>query len=571
MVELKPEHSPVEHIKANSNRLRGSIAEGLLDKASGAIADDDTQLTKFHGIYQQDDRRLRDERRHQKLEPYYQFMIRLRLPGGVLSPQEWLALDDLAHRHGNATLRLTTRQTFQFHGVLKEHLKPLMQGINAAGLDTRGGCGDVNRNVIANTNPHRSALHAEVHDYTRSLSERLLWHSRAYEELWLDAAPNEAPEYEPLYGETYMPRKFKIAIAVPPENDCDVFANDIGLIGIADDDGGLAGFNVAVGGGFGMTYGEPETYPRLGSVIGYIDKQYVVDVAEQIVAIQRDFGDRVERKHARLKYTIDDRGLDWFRDTLAERLGYPLAAAQPYEFKHNGDRYGWIEGTDGHYHLTLFIAAGRIADFDDYALMSGVRELASIHHGEIRLTGNQNLIFANVPATERERFDAVIERYGLDAGQRSSALRRASMACVAFPTCGLAMAEAERYIPAFIDKLEAIMKAAGLGDDERITVRMTGCPNGCARPYLAEIALTGRALGKYNVYLGGNPSGERLNKLYRENIGEEEILETLEPLIQRYASERNAGEAFGDFVIRAGIIAATREGRDFHEQTPSHT
>ncbi len=320
-----------------------------------------------------------------------------------------------------------------------------------------------------------------------------------------------------------------------------------------------------------MAYGEPATYPRLASVIGYIDKQHVVDAAEQIAAIQRDFGDRVERKHARLKYTIDDHGLDWFRDLLAERLGYPLAAAQPYEFDQNGDRYGWVEGTDGCYHLTLFIESGRVADFESYALMSGLRELAQIHRGEIRLTGNQNLIFANVPAAERERFDAIIERYGLDAGQRSSALRRSAMACVAFPTCGLAMAEAERYLPDIVGKLEDVMHVAGLGTDERITVRMTGCPNGCARPYMAEIALTGRALGKYNVYLGGNPSGERLNKLYRENIGEQEILETLQPLIERYASERNAGEAFGDFVIRAGIIAATREGRDFHEQTPAST
>jgi sulfite reductase (NADPH) hemoprotein beta-component len=563
MPEIKPEHNEVEHIKARSNYLRGTIAEGLADEITGAIADDDTQLTKFHGFYQQDDRDLRSERKHQKLEPHYQFMVRLRLPGGVLSPAQWLALDEIAQNYGNGTLRLTTRQTFQFHGVLKQHLKPLLQAVDEHGLDAKGGCGDVNRNVVANTNPHRSSLHAEVHDWTRRISEHLMWRSRAYDELWLDAPASEAPDEEPLYGKTYMPRKFKIAIAIPPENDSDVFANDVGLIAIIEEDK-LVGFNVAAGGGMGMTYGEPATYPRLGTMIGFATPERTLDVVEKLVTIQRDHGDRTERKHARFKYTIDDRGVDWLKQELAERLGSALAEPKPYEFTDNGDRYGWTEGDDGNWHLTLFIENGRIADFENHKLAEAMRELAKVHEGEIRLTCNQNLILANVKPAAKKKLEKIVDDYSLDAGERNSALRRASMACVAFPTCALAMAESERYLPALIGKLDDVMREAGLADDP-IVVRMTGCPNGCARPYLGEIAFTGKAPGKYNLYLGASFNGDRLNKLYRENIGEDEILAELTPLIHRYAAEREDGERFGDFVIRAGVIAATREGRDFHD------
>lgn len=564
MPEIKPEHHEVEHIKARSNYLRGTIAEGLADEITGAMPDPDTQLTKFHGFYQQDDRDLRSERKHQKLEPHYQFMVRLRLPGGVLTPAQWLALDEIARDYGNGTLRLTTRQTFQFHGVLKKHLKPLLQAVDRHGLDAKGGCGDVNRNVVANTNPHRSALHAQVYEWSKRISEHLLWRSSAYDEMWLDAEPSGEPDAEPLYGKTYLPRKFKIAVAIPPENDSDVFANDIGLIAIADGDD-LLGFNVAVGGGMGMTYGEPGTYPRLGTVIGFCAPEQTLEVVEHLVAIQRDYGDRVDRKHARFKYTIDDRGVDWLRDELAERAGIELAESRPYEFDGNGDRFGWVEGDDGRWHLTLFIENGRIADFPDYRLAEAMRELARTHTGEFRVTCNQNLVIANVEADAKPAIDKIVAEYDLDNGERNTALRRASMACVAFPTCALAMAESERYLPSLIGKLDDVMREAGLADDP-IVVRMTGCPNGCARPYLGEIAFTGKAPGKYNLYLGASFTGDRLNKLYRENIDEDEIMAELTPLIHRYAAEREPGERFGDFVVRVGVIKPTHEGRAFHDE-----
>ncbi|HET7314447.1 assimilatory sulfite reductase (NADPH) hemoprotein subunit [Salinisphaera sp.] len=569
--------SPVEHIKLESNHLRGTIAEGLADELTAAISEDDTQLTKFHGFYQQDDRDVRAERKAAKLEPHYQFMVRMRLPAGVLTPEQWLAVDDIAKRYGNGTLRITTRQTFQFHGIPKQNLKPLLQALDRVGLDTRGGCGDDNRNVIANTNPQRSDLHAAVYDWSHRISRHLRWQSRAYDELWLDAEPSDAPETEPLYGESYLPRKFKVAIAIPPENDIDVFANDIGLIAIVED-GELAGFNVAIGGGMGMTHGEPETYPRLATVIGFVDLEHVLAAVETLVTIQRDYGDRKDRKHARFKYTIDDHGIDFIHDQLAERGDIKLEPARDYRFERNGDPLGWTQSDDGNWQLTLFVENGRIADFDDrglahygqyrgrpgHKLMTALRELAKIHKGAIRLTCNHNVIIADIADADRAAIEELVAHYDLDDGRERAPLKYASMSCVAFPTCGLAMAESERYLPSLIAKLENIMADAGL-EDEPIVIRMTGCPNGCARPYLGEIGFVGKAPGKYNLYLGAAFDGSRMNKLYRENIGEDEILAELTPLIERFSAEREDGEHFGDFVIRSGVIAATTEGRNFHD------
>lgn len=556
------EPSPVERIKEASNYLRGTIGEGLADEATGAIAEDDTQLTKFHGIYQQDDRDLRSERQKQKLEPHYQFMVRIRLPGGVLSPEQWLALDELAHKYANGQLRLTTRQTFQYHYVFKRDLKPLIQGINAAGMDTRGACGDDNRNVLCNSNPNRSAVHAELLAWSRRISEHLLWHSGAYDEIWLDQTP-QGEDKEPLYGRTYLPRKFKVALAIPPENDTDIHANDLGFIAIVED-GGLTGFNVAVGGGMGMTQSEPATYPRIADVIGFITPEQVLEVSEHIVAIQRDYGDRSNRKHARFKYTIDDRGLDWIKGELHARLGWELGPARDYRFESNGDRYGWIQGDDGRWHCTVFVQNGRIADTDTAPVMTGFREIARAHKGEFRVTGNQNIIIANVEGNDKGAIDKLLQQYKLHGTKRQSALRLNSMACVALPTCGLAMAESERYLPSLIDKLEEVMRDAGLEDDP-IVVRMTGCPNGCARPYLGEIGFVGKSLGHYQMYLGAGFAGQRLNKLYRESVTEEEILTELTPVIHRYAAERDENERFGDFVVRKGYVKATRNGLDFHD------
>ena len=559
--------SPVEHIKLASNYLRGGIADGLADEMTASIAEDDTQLTKFYGFYQQDNRDLRSERKTSRLEPHYQFMLRLRLPSGVVTGEQYLAIDELAHKYGNGTLRLTTRQTFQFHGVAKWHLRPLLQDAYKVGVDARGACGDVNRNVMVSAHPERSAVHAELHAWSQKISEHLAWKSRAYEEIFLQQEPR-GEDHEPIYGTSYLPRKFKIAMAIPPENDVDVFANDIGLIAIIDN-GELAGFNVAVGGGMGTTHGEEATYPRLGSIIGFVAAENVMQVVETLVTIQRDYGDRENRKHARFKYTIDDRGLDWLQAQLAERADIRLAPARDYRFARNNDPIGWFQSDDGAWHLTLFVENGRIADFtgegeSGYKLMTGIREIAKIHAGTIRLTGNHNVIIAGVAADNKPAIEAIVAHYNLDDGNKNSLLRHSSMACVAFPTCGLAMAESERYMPRLITKLDAVMNDAGLADTS-IVMRMTGCPNGCARPFLGEIGFVGKAPGKYNLYLGAAHNGSRLNKLYRETIGEDEILAELTPMINRYAAERENGESFGDFVIRAGIIAETTEGRLFHE------
>jgi len=558
---------PAERMKLDSRYLRGTIEAGLADRATGAISEDDGKLLKFHGSYMQDDRDLRAERQKQKLEPAYSFMIRIRMPGGVCQPDQWLQLDDIAHRYANGTLRITTRQTFQYHGVIKRDLKATMRGINDTLLDTIAACGDVNRNVNCNVNPYQSDLHAEVHEWSKKISEHLLPKTRAYHEIWLDGeryASSEDDEVEPLYGKRYLPRKFKIAVAVPPSNDVDVYANDLGFIAIRDEGGGLAGFNVTVGGGMGSTHGEPATYPRLADQMGFCTPDQVLDVARNVVAVQRDWGDRANRKHARLKYTIDDNGVDAFRAEVERRAGFALEEPRAFTFDKNSDDYGWIKGTDGRWHLTLFIENGRIKDTDDRRLMTALREIAKVHKGDFRLTATQNVVISGVAAQSKKKVDSILRDHGIEPEADLSAIRRSSMACVALPTCALAMAESERYLPGLIDELETIMESNGLRHDS-IVVRMTGCPNGCARPFLGEIGFVGKAPGKYNLYLGAGFKGERLNKLYRENIGEEQILAELEPLIRAYAQQRNDGEPFGDFVIRAGYIKATRNGLDFHD------
>ena len=555
-------HPSVEDIKINSRGLRGTLLEGLADPVTGSLSFEDQRLVKFHGTYQQDDRDIRDERRRQKLEPAHQFMIRIRAPGGVFTPDQWLKLDAIATTWANHSLRVTTRQTFQFHGVIKRELKATMQAINAAALDTVSACGDVNRNVLGASNPLQSRLHAQAHDWAQRLSTAFLPRTRAYHEIWLDQErlADSGHEQDPVYGDTYLPRKFKMAVAVPPLNDVDVFANDFGLIAIVDEAGDLAGFNIAIGGGMGASHGDARTWPRLGSVIGFVTPDQVLDIAAAVLAVQRDHGDRVERKHARFKYTIDDLGLESVVKQIQQRAGFTLEPARPFHFDHNGDRFGWVEGEDGRWHLTLSLPSGRIADRPGRPHLTGLREIARVLDAgapgqELRLTCNQNLIIAGVAAEARERIDALVQAHALDNDNRApSALARTAMACVALPTCALAMAEAERYLPDFTARLQPLLERHGLADAP-ILLRISGCPNGCSRPYLGEIALVGKAPGRYNLMLGADHRGQRLNTLYRENITEAQILAELEPLFAHYATERQPGEGFGDFLHRAGVVA----------------
>jgi len=556
-----------ERIKENSRFLRGTIADGLSRVDTGALADDDTQLTKFHGFYMQDDRDLRAERGRQRMEKAFSYMVRMRVPAGVVSPQQWLGIEKLALERANRTIRLTTRETVQFHGVLKSNLRPLMQGLDAISLDTIAACGDVNRNVIATADPSRGGLHEVVATLARDISEHLLPRTRAWHEIWLgeERIAGAPQEDEPILGRTYLPRKFKIGIAIPPQNDVDVFAQDLGFIAILER-GRIVGYNVTAGGGMGMTHGEPETYPRNADVIGYCDRDDAVAVAEAVVTVQRDHGDRSNRKHARLKYTIDTLGLDHFIALVNERLAVKLAPPRPFVFEATGDRRGWAETEDGTSHFTLFVENGRIHDLPHRRIMTGLHRIAELNVGRFVMTANQNIVIADIPKSLRNVVEQLLAEHGLDDAQ--GGLRRNAMACVALPTCGLALAESERYLPELITRLEAELDRYGLLQTD-ITIRMTGCPNGCARPYISEIGLVGRSPGVYNLYLGGAHEGVRLNKLYRRDVDGDGIVTALSPLFAAYAEQRKRNERFGDFVVRAGFVARTTTGLDFHENLSS--
>ncbi len=563
--ETAPQFHKNEGIKERSDYLRGTILEGLADVSTGSISADDQQLTKFHGIYQQDDRDVRSQRRKHKLDKAYSFLARIGLPGGVCTPEQWAVMDDLANYCAFNTLKLTTRQAFQLHGILKGNLKSTIKAVNEAAMTSLAACGDVNRNTMCNPNPFASEVHEEVQKIVEAIDRHLKPQTSAYAEIFLDGekvAAHEQETVEPLYGATYLPRKFKIAVAIPPRNDVDVFAHCLGFIAIVEA-GKLVGFNVTVGGGMGMTHGNEKTFPRVADVLAFCTPDQVVDIAEKIVSIQRDYGDRVNRAHARFKYTVDDRGVDFIRKELEKRLGYPLEEAREFTFDSNVDRYGWVEGTNGKWNLGLFIEGGRIVDLEDKPMKTGMLEIARVHKGDFRLTANQNLIIGNVAPEDRARIDALVEQYKLDDYKNVSGMRRSQIACVALPTCGLALAESERYLPHLVSDLEVILEEAGLRDDE-IIIRSTGCPNGCARPYLGEIGLVGKVPGKYNLYLGAGFAGERLNKLYRNSVTHEQIIEELKPILQAYAKEREEGERFGDFTVRKGYVKATDANSHFH-------
>lgn len=556
-----------ESIKASSAFLRGTILEGLSDSVTGSISADDQQLTKFHGIYQQDNRDIRAERRRKKLDKAYTFMARICLPGGTCSPEQWIAVDELSNFCEFNTLKLTTRQAFQLHGILKSNLKHTIKTVNDALLTTLAACGDVNRNVMCNPNPPDSQVYSEVQAIAEAVDSELKPKTSAYAEIWLDGekvlSHGEA-EVEPLYGATYLPRKFKIAFAIPPHNDVDVFAHCLGFIAIIEEDR-LLGFNVSVGGGLGMTHGNEATFPRLADVIGFCTPDQVLAVSEKIVSIQRDFGDRSNRAHARFKYTVEDRGPEAILEELNLRLGFSLEPAKAYQFESNGDRYGWVQDYEGYWNLGLFIEGGRVADSDSLKLKTGLRKIAEVHKGDFRLTANQNIIIGRVAEADKASIEALVKTYHLDGYTAFSGIRKNQIACVALPTCGLALAESERYLPTLVSEIEVLLEELGLFN-EPIVIRSTGCPNGCGRPYLGEIGLVGKVPGKYNLYLGAGFDGERLNKLYKASVTHEQILASLKPIFIDFAKNREPSERFGDFTIRAGYVNATTAGRNFHSE-----
>ena len=542
-----------EYLKTDSDYLRGTIQEGLDTAVTGAFSEGDQQLIKFHGFYQQDDRDLRNERKEQKLEPLYSFMLRARVAGGVCSPQQWLAVDDIASNLTSSnSIRLTTRQTFQYHGIPKRNLKTIIQDLDREALDSIAACGDVNRNVMCNPNPVESKLHQQAYAYAKQLSDNMLPHTKAYAEIWLDGEKLATTDEEPILGSNYLPRKFKTTVVIPPQNDVDVHANDLNFIAIAKD-GKLVGFNVLVGGGLAMTHGDTSTYARKADDFGFVPLDKTLDVAAAVVTTQRDWGNRSDRKNAKTKYTLDRVGIDVFKAEVEKRAGVVFSESRPYEFTGRGDRIGWAEGIDGKHHLALFIENGRLLDFPGKALKTGVAEIAKIHKGDFRMTANQNLIVAGVPKSQKAQIEKLARQYGL-MDDAVSEQRKNSMACVAFPTCPLAMAEAERFLPEFVTDVEDILKKHGLPEEDNIILRITGCPNGCGRAMLAELGLVGKAPGRYNMHLGGNKAGTRIPKMYKENITSAQILEEIDSLVGRWATERNDNEGFGDFTIRAGII-----------------
>ena len=550
-----------EGIKENSDFLRGTITESLLDDSTGSIPASDAQLTKFHGTYLQDDRDKRMALIKEKKEKAFSFMIRVRVPGGVCTPKQWIGIDDLSDKFADGTLKLTTRQAFQLHGILKRNLKQTMKEINDTLLDTLAACGDVNRNVMSPANPFESKLHGQALDIAQKIHDHLTPQTSAYAEIWLDGEKTVIgeSEVEPIYGKTYLPRKFKIAVALPPRNDVDVFSNCLGFVGIAEGEK-IVGYNVLVGGGLGMTHGKVATFPRLADVIGFCTPEQVVQVAEEVVKIQRDHGDRSDRRHARLKYTIEDRGVEWFKDELNNRLGWSLDAVRDFTFESTTDRYGWNVDQDGHWTYGLFVEGGRLRDKAKQA----VRKIAENIDCEFRLTANQNLVIARISEQSKNEIETILTDHQVVDSQSLSALRLNSIACTALPTCSLALAESERYLPSLIDELDEIIDSLGLRD-ESIAIRSTGCPNGCGRPYLGEIGLVGKAPGKYNLYLGAGLDGMRLNKLYRPAIPHEEIIAELRPILEDYSKNRVENERFGDFCIRKEYVKETGQGSDFHD------
>lgn len=543
--------SPIETIKTKSDGLRGTLKESLTDEITGAVREQDHALIKFHGMYEQDDRDLREERAAKKLDKLYSFMIRLRIPGGYMSSDQWIAAHHVAGKYSTGVIKITTRQTIQLHGILKHQIKPTLQEFNTVALDSIAACGDVNRNVACTSHPSESAIHEQVHAYADKISRLLLPKTKAFYEIWLDEEKiAEQDETDPLYQDRYLPRKFKIGIAIPPNNDVDVLTNDLGLIAVIENNV-LIGFNMAVGGGLSTTHGNPDTYARLATVIGFTrGEEKTLKAVYEVLTIQRDYGNRSDRKLARLKYTLDRMGVAAFREELEKRCGFALEETKAYQFTQRIDRYGWKQDYKGNWHYTLFVENGRVTDESSVPLKTALLEIAQTHKAIFRFTSNQNVIISDILPENKTAIVALLNRYGiLQRDEDLSAIRKNAIACVALPTCPLALAEAQRYLPELISKMEPLLSKHGLSDED-IVLRMTGCPNGCARPYAAEIGLVGTSPGHYNLHIGGDREGTRLNKKFREQLDEASILTELDQLFEKYKLQKITGESFGDFANR---------------------
>ena len=543
------ESKPLSHnevLKEADPLLAGELASTLLNPEADRFSNDDGQFLKFHGIYQQDDRDLR------KTGKKFMFMIRGRIASGILTADQYRVYDDLATQYANNTLRLTSRQSIQFHGVVKSGLGPLMKRINDALMTTLAACGDVNRNVMAPPTPVTESWMEEVHADSQCLSDALLPTTPSYNAIWVEGVQLNLADHQshddPLYGKTYLPRKFKTAFAVPPLNDVDLFTNCLGFIAI-EEEGKLLGYNLTAGGGLGMSHNNPNTYPRKADVIGFLKRDQVEAVAKAVLTVHRDFGDRTDRKHARLKYVLEEKGVAWFRQELESRLGFALEDPRPYRFERQGDRFGWHKQADGRSFLGLFVETGRIKDTDEIRLKSALRKVVDTYDTQVRLTPSQNVVLVNILPEQVEGIDQILKEHGVSTTHEKSPIRSATMACPALPTCGLALAESERYLPGLIDRVEGLLQSRGM-DREEIIVRMTGCPNGCARPYMAELGFVGRAPRKYNVYVGGNESGTRLNRVYLESVKDEEMESVLGGMLDRFKEGRQEGERFGDWSAR---------------------
>jgi sulfite reductase (NADPH) hemoprotein beta-component len=537
-----------EGLKEGNPLLSGTIAQTLANPTVDRFSEDDYEFLKFHGIYQQDDRDKRKVARH------YMLMVRTKFPGGVLSGPQYLTCDRLSDQFGNGTMRITTRQDFQFHGILKANIRQTMKTLNESLISTIAACGDVERNVMAPPTPATSPLVDEVLAQARNLSDQLAPKTPAYHTIWLDGkevdlnSEANANFVDPVYRKHYLPRKFKTAFVIPPLNDIDILTNDQGFIVIAEN-GRLAGYNLVAGGGMGMSHGNAQTFPRLADVIGFLTPEHLEAVAKAVLMIHRDFGDRTNRKHARLKYVLEDRGVDWFRSEVQQRAGVKLAPARPFEFTRQGDLLGWHQQTNGNYFLGLFVENGRVHDVEGYQLKTGLRRVIEQFLPEVRLTASQNLLLVNIKPDQRTALEQLLADHGVSVSNPFSRTRLASMACPALPTCGLALAESERVLPEMLTRIESVLDELGLKDEELI-VRMTGCPNGCARPYMAEVAFVGKSPNKYQLYLGGNEPSTRLNRLYKDSVKGEDLLNELRAVLLRFRDERQPGERFGDFCAR---------------------